>query len=146
MEAIGLILGLLITVGICALVCLLTALFAQWAMKIVVKRMPQYGKAYAIVFKITLIGMAINVLLGQLVQLSDSLVYVTAPLSFLIWLLLYSYLFGIWFTRNHHPIGFVKGLLVNLIVSGLSFVLGLVVIVPLFLFYYSNGMAMPVQP
>ncbi len=139
MEAIGLIFALLIGVGMCAFLCLITAVFAQWAMKIVTRHMTGYGKAYGIVFKVTLIGFAINILLGQLVQLKPVLVYATTPTGILLWLLLNSYLFGIWFTRRHEPIGFVKGLLVNLIVTAFSLVLVLIIAIPLFFLFYAQG-------
>ncbi|MDP0494725.1 MAG: hypothetical protein Q7Q73_00830 [Verrucomicrobiota bacterium JB024] len=141
MEAVfGIIFTVLIGVVMCALLSLLFALFAQWAMKFVVKRMPAYGKAYVVVFKITLIGFIISVLLQQVAMLSPTMVFVTIPLNLIIWLGGYSYLYGIWFTHRHKPIGFVRGLLVNLVISLFAFVLGLIVAIPFFFLAVSQEM------
>ncbi|MGE9294424.1 MAG: hypothetical protein ACQKBW_12480 [Puniceicoccales bacterium] len=141
MGAIEIILGGLIGAAVCALVCLLTAFFAQIAMRLVVKRMPSYGKAYVVVFKITLISFYLNLFLQQLYVLNERLIYLSMPLAFLLWIGLNSLLYGKWFTRRQKPIGFVKGLLVNLVVSGFTFILGLVVTLPIILMTLSNASA-----
>jgi hypothetical protein len=73
-------------------------------------------------------------------MLSPTMVFVTIPLHLIIWLGGYSWLYGIWFTYRHKPIGFVRGLLVNLVVSLFAFVLGLIVAVPFFFLIVSHEM------